>query len=141
MVRRRIALTRASSSRGLNGFGQIVVGAQIEPDDAIDVVAARRQHQHGRLRAGLAQLLQHVEARQPRQHDVENDEVVVLALRAAQALDARRHAGELDALRGEVLDEHLGQAHVVVDDEQAMIGHGNYSLVRLQIATNSRRGP
>ncbi len=31
---------------------QIVVGAEIEPDDAIDVVAARREHQHRRLRAG-----------------------------------------------------------------------------------------
>ena len=60
----------------------------------------------------------------PGQHDVENDEVVVLALRAAQALDARRHARELEALGREVLGEHLGKAHVVVDDEQAMVGHG-----------------
>ena len=78
----------------------------------------------GVFEPGFAQLLQHVEAGQPGQHDVENDEVVVLALRAAQALDARRHARELDALGREVLGEHLGQAHVVVDDEKAMVGHG-----------------
>ena len=102
---------------------QIIVGAEIEPDDAIDVVAAGRQHQHGRSRARLAQLLQHVESRQAGKHDVENDEVVVLALRAAQPLDSGRDARELEPFRREILDEHLGQAHVVVDDQQAMVGH------------------
>src|SRR6185436_10118327 len=73
-VRRKIALTRASSSRGLKGF---------------------------------AKLLQHVEAGQPGQHDVQDDEVVVFALSAAQALDARGHARELDALGSEVFRQHF----------------------------------
>ena len=29
---------RASSSRGLNGLGQVVVGADLEADDAVDVL-------------------------------------------------------------------------------------------------------
>jgi len=100
------------------------MSTEVEADDSIDVVAARRQHQDRRLHAGLAKLLQHVEAGQPGQHDVQDDEVVVFALSAAQALDARGHARELDALGSEVFRQHFGQTHVVVDDEEAMVGHG-----------------
>ena len=50
-------------------------------------------------------------------------------------------AGELQALGREVLGEHLGQAHVVVDDEKAMVGHGKNPLFRLQSAIDSRVGP
>jgi hypothetical protein len=31
---------------------------------------------------------------------------------------------ELDALGREILDAHLREAHIVVDDEEAVIGHG-----------------
>ena len=103
---------------------QVIVGAEIEPDDPVDVVATGRQHQHGRLRARLAQLLQHVEARESGQHDVEDDQIEILALGAAQSGDSRRHGRELYALGRKVFDQHLGETHVVVDDQEAMVGHG-----------------
>jgi hypothetical protein len=37
---RKIARTRANNSRGLKGLRDIVVGAQLEADDAVDVVAS-----------------------------------------------------------------------------------------------------
>ena len=35
----------------VEGLGDIVVGAELEPDDAVDVLAARRQHDDRQLRA------------------------------------------------------------------------------------------
>ena len=46
-VRRSSARRRASSSSSANGFDEVVVGARVEPGDAVPDLVARRQHQDG----------------------------------------------------------------------------------------------
>jgi hypothetical protein len=61
------------------GLDHVVVCAQLEADHAVDLFAARRQHDHGRgtRRGRLLQLLAHVRTAQVGQHQVEQDQVGV----------------------------------------------------------------
>ena len=43
---------RPSSSRGLNGLGRVIVGADFQADDAVDLLAQRGQHDDRHLRIG-----------------------------------------------------------------------------------------
>ena len=124
-------MTRASSSRGSNGLRQVVVGAELEADDAVHRLAARRQHEQRQVpRARLAaQLAAEVEAVAVGQHQVEDQRVE--ARRGEAAARLREAAGRLDLEAGaaEVLDQHRGQAGVVVDKKQAR-GHGELAGMR-----------
>ena len=68
-------------------LGEIVVGAEVEIGDLVGRGVAGGEHQH-RRDLGLAQLAEHLAAVQPRQHEVEDDGVVVGLLGLAQALFA-----------------------------------------------------
>ena len=67
----------------VEGLGKIIVGAQLEADDAIHVFAARGQHQH-RDAAGEAQPLEDFETVQAGQHDIQHDQVIAALLRGFQ---------------------------------------------------------
>ena len=56
-------------------LGQVVVGAELEADDLVDLVVARRQDQDRHLGAGGADAAQHLEAVDAGQADVEDHEV------------------------------------------------------------------
>ena len=103
-------------------LGQVVVGAELEADDLVDLVVAGGQDEHRRLRARGAQPSQHLEAVDAGQAHVEHDEVRRLAGRELEALLAGAGdddlvalllEGELDAPRdGElVLDDQDGGCH------------------------------
>ena len=64
---------RAASSRGENGFDDVVVGAELEARDAVGLLVARGQHHDRHLRV-RAHLPAHLEAVDPGQADVEHDE-------------------------------------------------------------------
>ncbi len=66
---------------------QIIVGAEFQPDNAVFILAARRQHQHRqpRLAPHPAQDLEAVHARQ---HDIQNHQVETAAERRVQPFDA-----------------------------------------------------
>jgi hypothetical protein len=86
------ALDRASSSRGSNGLGDVVVGADLEADDAVDDVARRGDHDD----ADVVALAQEARQRQPvlaGHADVEQDEV------GQVALDLGAHRGAPSAAR------------------------------------------
>src|SRR5688500_4109934 len=59
----------------LERLDQVVVGAQLEADDAIDALPLGRQHQDRRLHAALAQRPADVETVSAGQHDVKQDRV------------------------------------------------------------------
>ena len=61
--------------RHLERLDEVVVGAELQADDAIHDLAARRQHQDRRLDAALPQRPADVEAAAAWQHDVEQDDV------------------------------------------------------------------
>ena len=105
----------------LEGLGQVVVGAQLEADDAVDGLAARGEHQQRQAaRAGVgAQLAREVEAVAVGQHEVEHQRVVRLLAQPVAAGGDR--AGGVDRIAGtaQVLAHHGGEARVVVDQQQA----------------------
>ena len=59
----------------LEGLREVVVGAQLQAEDAVDEFVAGSEHENRRRRAALAQIATDVEAVLARQVDVEQDEV------------------------------------------------------------------
>jgi hypothetical protein len=102
----------------LNGFDRVVIRAELEPDDAVHVVPARGEHQHGHRRA-RADRAQHIEAVDTRKHDVEHGELVGAGERAIQGAHAVGLGIEGEALPREVFSDHLRELHVVVDEQHA----------------------
>lgn len=97
-------------------FGNIVVGAEVETDDAIVVVAAGREHDHGYV-AGLADFPADGESVVAGEHDVEQDGiewVVVVAQKLESAL-AFGDDFELSFVSFEVFSKEISELSVVVD--------------------------
>ena len=58
---------------GIERLRQVVVGADLEPDDLVDVLVTRRQHQDRHV-ARLANTARHLDPVDVRQHQVEDDQ-------------------------------------------------------------------
>ena len=103
----------------------VVVGAGIEPRDAVGDLVARRQHQHRQAAAAPPEPPADLEAVDVRHQHVEHDEIglVAVALQPLERLGAV--GGELDlvALEPERAAERLAHRRVVVDDEDS---HASY---------------
>ena len=116
----------------------VVVRAELEPDDAVDLLALRRDHddRHVRARAQLAADREAVDVRQPEveQHEVDGGGV--------ERRLAGRDARHLEALAREPLDERLGDRVFVLDDEQVHAGDRRAaSAARGDAQRESRRSP
>ena len=105
----------------LDRLGEVVVGADLEADDAVDEVAGAGQDDDAGVVAG-AQVAGELEAGLAGEADVEDEEVGDLA-RGEQRLERGRVLGGDHVVAGaaEVVDEHLADFPVVVDDGDA--GH------------------
>ena len=68
-------------------LGDVVVGAQLQPHHLVDLLGLGRQHDD-RHRAAAAQPPADLEAVEPREHEVEHDEIERLLLEALQRLAA-----------------------------------------------------
>ena len=100
-------------------LGDVVVGADLEPDDAVDLVALRRQDDHRGRHPLASQDAEDLDAAHARQHDVQQDEVEALAaggLERRLAVGGGRH---LVALSRQVEGQRLAQGRVVLDEEEA----------------------
>ena len=102
------------------GLGHVVVGPELEADDAIDLLTARADHDDGDLAGPLGhpQRAAHLRARHVRQHPVEQHEVGDLVL----AQDPQRRRAAVRRERGEALTlkavaQRLDQVLLVVDQE------------------------
>ena len=104
-------------------LGQVVVGTELQADHLVDLVVAGGQDQDGRLRAGGAQPAQDLEAVDPRQTDVEHDQVGRLAGAELEALLTGAGHDHLVALllKGEL--DPAGDGELVLDDQDGG-GHG-----------------
>ena len=98
-------------------LGQVVVGAELEPDDLVDLVVAGGQHEDRHLGAGRPQPAQDLEAVHPGQAHVEDDEVRRLARRDLEALFTRSGDGDLVALLLEGVLDPASDRVLVFDDE------------------------
>ena len=71
--RRSTDFTRATSSRGIERLREVVVGADLEADDLVDVLVARGQHQDRDV-GGLADPPADLDAVDVREVEVEDDQ-------------------------------------------------------------------
>ena len=86
----------------VEGLGDVVIGPEFQPDDAVHVLAARGEHddRHLRVRPQLAAQCQPVLARQ---HQVEHDQIDMRALHDAAHLLAVGHRGGAELVLFQVL--------------------------------------
>jgi len=108
---------------------QVIVRAQLEPYDAVDVVAPRRQQDH-RNRRNPPQPPQHFKPVHSREHHVEHHENVFPRFRPFQPRRAVRRGLRGKALVLQKLPDQFAQFVVVVDDENVV--HLSSFLAHLQ---------
>jgi hypothetical protein len=105
------------------GLGDVVVGADLEPDDLVDlgVLGGQEDDRHGAARAHVAA---DVEPARPRHHDVEDEQVVGDAVADPLGrLVAARRRGHLEALLGEGVADRVAHRGLVVGDQDAAAAH------------------
>ena len=100
---------------------QVVVGAGVEPFDAIIDCVASRQHQHRRPHILVAQSPANVEAVQAGQHHVEDDCVVRRRLRHPQPFFATPCGVGDVAFLAETAYEQLGELRLVLHDQHTHV--------------------
>ncbi len=111
----------------LERFSQVIVRAELEADDLVDRLAARREHDQRCRDTAPAQVAAEIEPALARQHDVEDDRVEALARGARQA--GLAVVAGLD--RVPLVAQPVGQGHHqpwLVFDKQDAFAH------RLQVA-------
>ena len=101
-------------------LGQVVVGAELEPDDLVDVVALGGEHDDRRVgalgqRADAAADLEPVDAGE---HDVEQHHVEVALLQRGQPALPVAGDGDVDLVLTEILGHERSELGVVVDEER-----------------------
>jgi len=102
----------------VEGLRDVVVGAQLQPDDGIHVVRTGGEHEDRRL-AAPANLATDVEAILLRQHEVQDHEVRVVPEVERERLVPIARGDHPEALLLEVEPEELHDVRLVVDDEDA----------------------
>ena len=103
----------------LERLDQVVVGADVEALHARLQRVARGQHEDRRVVAVVAQALGDLDAVQPRQAEVEHDDVGQERVRLVERRDAVARELDLVALQAQRALEDLGDLLVVLDDEHA----------------------
>src|SRR5690606_6953987 len=109
---------------GGEGLGDVVVGPYLQADHLVDLAVLGGHHDHGDVGAA-AQLAAHLGARQPGQHQVEEDEVGAVALELVESVGPGGRDGDLEALLAEHVRQGVGEGLLVLDDEHS--GHGRTS--------------
>jgi hypothetical protein len=112
-------------------LGNVIVGAELEPDDAIHVVALGGEHDDRDLVSAGTKPPADGEPVFSGEHEVEDHEVVAHALQAALHCLGVGHGVDGESLLGQVALEQVAQAQVVVDYEDLLAGlrlHGESML-------------
>jgi hypothetical protein len=143
-VRRSTLRTAGDQLARIERLRDVVVGAHLEADDAVDHGRGRRQHDDRDARVALAQVARQAQAVLAGHVDVDQREVDRLLRR--QLARAARRLGSEDrvAVAREVFLEHFAHVRLVVDDQQRgfrLRGHGFHTsrLARLPHSAIHRR--
>ncbi len=107
-----------SELTGIEGFGEVMIGADFQADDALHIVAVSREHDDGNGGDG-ADFAEDFEAAHAGKHDVENDEGVGAGESAVQADTAVVNGFCAQALGDEVFGDEVAQFDVIINDENA----------------------
>ena len=94
----------------------VVVGAELEADDLVELRVLGREHDDRHARLGADDPAD-LDAGQLRQHQVEEDEVGLVGPEARQRLAPVGRRDDPEAVRLERVDERLAERRLVVDDE------------------------
>ena len=100
----------------IEGLRKIIVGAHLEAEDAIDILAARGQHDDRDLQFG-AELAAQAEAVFPGQHDVENDQVDAMIGQGARHFAAIGGGGHVAGVAAQIFGDQRPRLAVVLDDK------------------------
>ncbi len=110
------------------GLGEVVVGAHLEADDAVGLVAHGGQHQYGNRRTG-AQLAADFQAAFAGEHEVENQEVDLAGGQHLLHGNGIARGRDLIAMFREETGHQIAYFTVVVDDEETgSFAHGLFPV-------------
>jgi hypothetical protein len=97
-------------------LGDVVVGAELEPEHLVELVVAGREHDD-RHRTTRPQLPADLEPVKLREHDVQHDEVNLLLAETLERLLAVRRLNDRVAVPFERKRQDFPHRHLVVDEE------------------------
>ena len=97
-------------------LGDVVVGAELQADDLVELGVLGGQHDDRHARFGADDAAD-LDARQLGQHQVEQDEVRALGTELGQGLAAVGGGDDPESVGFERVDQRLAQGGLVVDDE------------------------
>ena len=98
------------------GLGHVVVGPDLEADHGVDLRALGRDHDDRHRRPGPDRPAD-VDARQPGQHQVEQDQVGLVGGEEPQRLVAVAGHGHVEALAGQADDQRVDERLVVLGQQ------------------------
>src|SRR5205085_11041781 len=110
---------------GIAGFGDVVGGAGLEAELDVERRGLGRQEDHGRTTQVVVshQLAHHLHTVELRHHDVENNDIGLPGAHGLETLDAVACGQDVEAFGLEAQLQHSPHDGVVVDDEDARLGH------------------
>jgi hypothetical protein len=101
---------------GTEGFDQVVIGAELEADDPVGLLAPRREHDDGRARRAT-KLARDVEPVHARQAEIEHDQVGPVAPCARECGGSLAHHRHLESGDLEEIAQRARDLHLVLDDQ------------------------
>jgi hypothetical protein len=104
------------------GLGQVVVGAQLQAEYAVELGGFGSQHQDRRVARQGTQPAADLQAVHARQHQVEDDQVVVAGLALGQRAEAVRDQAAFAVELGQLQLDEPADVRVVLDHQHAA-GH------------------
>ncbi len=120
----------ADELSGRERLGHVVVGAELQAEDAVDLVAPGRQHDDRHVGL-LTDVAREVETALARQHHVEHEQVGVDLLEEERAARRVLRGVHLVALLLERVAHDLEDRVLVVDDEYALSSHATSGYRRV----------
>ena len=123
VVRRAVVAAQDGAHAGrqlarAEGLGDVVIGAELQPHHLVGLLVAGGEHddRHARVPAQPTGDLEPVE---PRQAEVQDDEIGALGVRPHQRLVAVACGGDGEARPLQVVADELDDLGLVIDDEDA----------------------
>jgi len=117
-------------------LAEIIVGADLKADDAVDVFFQRGQENDGHVRALGAQIPADIEPRPVREHDIEHDEIDLVRRQPLVQLVAACREQHAEALTLDIAGEKLADLRIVVCDKNSLLrAHRTHFYRRAVAAT------
>lgn len=109
---------------GVERFGQVVVRAHFKAHDAVDFFRLGREHDDGRVVVATAQPTTDGQAIFAGQHQIQHEQVEMLALPEFAHLFGVFGNENVESLLGQIPAQQIAQARIIVDDEDFSGGGG-----------------